>query len=169
MAIYGYLFLAIALITGGASAVAYKKGSTAAEQRAAVVMSQHIAADATAFAEATRKAHETEVLLTIAQLEVSQAYEKGREDAEVQGKRVADDLRSGALRLQQRWAGCETQLLSTASAAASQPDAAGWDRSESAGRIVRAAKQCDAQVEGLQQLLKTEREQMSKPDSSSRR
>mgnify|MGYP000930139085 CR=1 FL=1 len=49
--------------------------------------------------------------------------------------------------------------MSTATPAPSEPDAGTGDREESAGRIVQAADECDAQVKGLQELLRLERKQ----------
>lgn len=84
-------------------------------------------------------------------------YEQEREDAESKGAAVADGLRAGNLRLQQRWAGCEARVFDLA-AASGQPDGAADDRADSAGRIVRAAAACDAQVRGLQALVRADRE-----------
>lgn len=84
-------------------------------------------------------------------------YEQERGDAESKGAAVADGLRAGNLRLQQRWAGCEARVPDLA-AASGQPDGAANDRADSAGRIVRAAAACDAQVRGLQALILADRE-----------
>lgn len=84
-------------------------------------------------------------------------YEQEKADAESKGAAVADGLRAGNLRLQQRWAGCEARVSDLA-AASGQPDGAADDRADSAGRIVRAAAACDAQVRGLQALVRADRE-----------
>jgi hypothetical protein len=78
-------------------------------------------------------------------------------DAESKGVAVAAGLRAGNLRLQQRWAACEARVSDLA-ASAGQPDGAADDRADSAGRIVRAAAACDAQVRGLQALVRADRE-----------
>lgn len=88
---------------------------------------------------------------------VATQYEQEKADAESKGAAVADGLRAGNLRLQQRWAGCEARVSDLA-AASGQPDGAADDRADSAGRIVRAAAACDAQVRGLQALVRTDRE-----------
>ncbi|MDT3468931.1 endopeptidase [Stenotrophomonas maltophilia] len=88
---------------------------------------------------------------------VATQYEQGKADAESKGAAVADGLRTRALRLQDRWTGCEARMSDLA-ASASQPDAAADDRADSAGRIVRAAAACDAQVRGLQALVRADRE-----------
>lgn len=84
-------------------------------------------------------------------------YEQEKADAESKGAAVADGLRAGSLRLQQRWAGCEARVSDLA-AASGQLDGAADDRADSAGRIVRAAAACDAQVRGLQALVRADRE-----------
>ena len=97
--------------------------------------------------------------LADAQNAVSAAYEKGKRDAEQTSKRVVADLRAGNLVLRNRWAVCEANLgVPTATPAPSEPDAGAGDREESAGRIIQAAAQCDAQVNGLQELLTLERQ-----------
>ncbi len=90
--------------------------------------------------------------------EAAQNYEKGKADAEEASKQVVAGVRSGALRLRDQWATCRATVAAVSSAASGrQPDAAADDRAASAGRIVRAAAQCDAQVRGLQQALIGER------------
>lgn len=88
---------------------------------------------------------------------VATQYEQEKVDAESKGAAVADGLRAGNLRLQQRWAGCEARVSDLA-ASPGQPDGAADDRADSAGRIVRAAAACDAQVRGLQALVRADRE-----------
>ncbi len=88
---------------------------------------------------------------------VATQYEQEKADAESKGAAVADGLRAGNIRLQQRWAGCEARVSDLA-ASAGQPDGAADDRAESAGRILLAAAQCDAQVRGLQALVRADRE-----------
>ncbi|MBA0362375.1 endopeptidase [Stenotrophomonas maltophilia] len=88
---------------------------------------------------------------------VATQYEQEKADAESKGAAVADGLRAGNLRLQQRWAGCEARVSDLA-ASTDQPDGAPDDRADSAGRIVRAAAACDAQVRGLQALIRSDRE-----------
>lgn len=88
---------------------------------------------------------------------VATQYEQEKADAESKGAAVADGLRAGNLRLQQRWAGCEARVPDLA-ASPGQPDGAADDRADSAGRIVRAAAACDAQVRGLQALVRADRE-----------
>ena len=88
---------------------------------------------------------------------IAAKYEQDKIDAEAAAKRTADDLRAGNLRLRQQWEGCKAGGVPQVNRAAGQPDAAADDRAESAGRIVAAADQCDAQVKGLQQFVLSER------------
>lgn len=88
---------------------------------------------------------------------VATQYEQEKADAESKGAAVADGLRTRALRLQDRWAGCEARVSNLATSSG-QPDGATDDRADSAGRIVRAAAACDAQVRGLQALVRADRE-----------
>lgn len=84
----------------------------------------------------------------------AEKYEQDKRHAQEQADRVVADMRAGTLRLRREWAGCETARVSAATAAAAEPDATAADRSESAGRIVRAAAECDAQVTGLQEVIR---------------
>lgn len=88
---------------------------------------------------------------------VATQYEQEKADAESKGAAVADGLRSRAIRLQDRWAGCEARVSDLATSPG-QSDGAADDRADSAGRIVRAAAHCDAQVRGLQALILSDRE-----------
>lgn len=87
---------------------------------------------------------------------VATQYEQEKADAEKRASDIGDQLRAGNLRLQQRWAGCEARVSDLATAPG-QPDGAADDRADSAGRIVRAAAACDAQVRGLQALILSDR------------
>lgn len=157
--IYGYLVAALLVVVVSAAGVGYRQGAKHAAATAELAMAEHLAADRKAEADHAAQVRQLEQNLAAAQANASEAYEKGKRDAEAIGAAVAADLRSGNLRMQQRWARCETQLMSDVAPGTSQPDAATRDREESAGRIIRAAAQCDAQVRGLQELLRLERKQ----------
>lgn len=90
--------------------------------------------------------------------EIAESYERGKKDAQVTSDRIAADLRAGNLKLRNAWAGCETQLLSDATASASRIDAGADDRAASASTIVRAAAEADAQIRGLQALVIADRD-----------
>jgi len=90
---------------------------------------------------------------------IAAKYEQDKIDAEAAAKRTADDLRAGNLRLRQQWEGCKAGGVPKANGAAGQPDAAADDRAESAGRIVRAADDADAQIMALQDFIRSERQE----------
>lgn len=87
--------------------------------------------------------------------DIAAKYEQEKTDAQAAADRTIADLRAGNVRLQNRWAGCPA--VPQATPAAGQPDGAADDRIESAGRVVRAAAECDAQVRGLQALVMADR------------
>lgn len=85
-------------------------------------------------------------------------YEDEKRAIETESARTVADLRAGNLRLRKLWeAPAATADLSRAVASAGQPDDQAADRAESAGRIVRAAAECDAQVRGLQAVIEADR------------
>lgn len=161
-AIYGYIVAALLVVVAIVGGVGYWQGGKHAATAAELAMVEHLAADRKAESDHKDKVRQLEQALATAQAGVSEAYEKGKEDAEATGTAVTADLRAGNLRLHRRWTGCEAQRLSDAAAFASELDATAGNREKSAGRIVRAAAQCDAQVRGLQELLILEREQLNK-------
>ena len=153
------LIIAAMLGLGGAGAAGYYKGKVDAERVAKLAMNKHLIEDREAERIATEAANRYKDALTTAQNAVSAAYEKGKKDAEATAKHTVADLRAGNLVLHNRWASCQASLgMPAAPAAPGEPDAGTADRAESAGRIVQAAAQCDAQVRGLQQLLILERQ-----------
>ena len=160
------LILATILGLGGAGTAGYHKGKADAERAAKIAMSEHLAEDREAERAATEAADRYKDALTTAQNAVSAAYEKGKADAEANAKRVVADLRAGNLVLRDRWTSCQASSgLPRPTPDTSEPDARTADRDESAGRIVQAAAQCDAQVKGLQSLLRLERQ--SQPEVGS--
>lgn len=160
------LILATILGLGGAGTAGYHKGKADAERAAKIAMSEHLAEDREAERVATEAANRYKDALATAQNAVSAAYEKGKADAEANAKRVVADLRAGNLVLRDRWTSCQASSgLPRPTPDTSEPDARTADRDESAGRIVQAAAQCDAQVKGLQSLLRLERQ--SQPEVGS--
>jgi hypothetical protein len=133
---------------------AYTNGYNAANVRAEKVIGQFAQAEA----DAQAKARAAEAKSAGENARIADAYEKGKQDAEAAGKRVADDLRAGNLKLRNRWQGCQaTDRVSDAATRAAESDAEAADRAESAGRIVRAAREADEQIKGLQDILRAER------------
>lgn len=145
------LIASVVLAAALGGAIGYFHGVSVEGDRAAAEMSEHLAADRTAERDAVGQTKDTNIDLTEAVHAAAQdAYKKGYEDAEAARARTVADLRSGNLQLRDHWAGCETQRLADSAAAAAELGRSARDREESAGRIVQAADQCDAQVIGLQ-------------------
>lgn len=92
--------------------------------------------------------------------DIGAQHEEDRRDAETVPAAVAADLRAGNLRLRKEWAGCETQRLSDATAAAVERDALAASRDEAAGRIVRVGRDADDQLRACQAVVLADR---SKP------
>lgn len=90
---------------------------------------------------------------------IAAKYEQDKINAEADAKRIVADLRAGNLRLRQQWEGCKAGGVSATAGSPGQPDAAADDRAESAGRIVRAADDADAQIRALQDFIRSERQE----------
>ena len=143
----------IALLAWGGHGL-YRAGYDKANVRAEKIIGDMAKAEA----KAQQKARDTEHKLAQANDKAAQQYEQGKADAEAAGKRVTADILAGNVRLRREWQGCETDRLSGAAARAAEPDATANDRAESAGRIVRAAREADEQIKGLQDILRAERQ-----------
>lgn len=116
------------------------------------------AALAAAQVEASEAARQQEQNMARAANAAAAAYEQGKRDAEQAAADVVAGLRAGNLRLRDQWQGCKARGVPGVAGSASEPDAAGDGRAESAGRIVRAADECAAQVSGLQDFIRSERQ-----------
>ena len=144
--------LALAYWLGGQGARA-----DMAEQRA--TYERTIAASAKAETEAVNKVRKLEQAKAQELAAIAEQYEQDKTDAEATHDRLVADLRAGNERLHVRWQAAQaTARLSGAVASAAEPDAAERDRQESAGRIIAAADQCDAQVAGLQAVIRADRQ-----------
>lgn len=84
---------------------------------------------------------------------IADKYERDKRAADEAQRKLVADLRNGAVRLQDRWSRC----VSDSAATAAELDAARRDREESAARIVRAARDADDQIRGLQEVIKADR------------
>lgn len=82
-------------------------------------------------------------------------YERGKADANADANAVIAGLRGGSLKLRDDWTPSVTGGVPATAASLAGADAAERRRQESAGRIVGAAEQCDAQVAGLQQVIRS--------------
>jgi len=146
--VYLWIGAALALFAGGAYI-----GHDYTAAKAKVAMQTHLAADRKAEADAVDRVRKAEKATADALAKISDSYEKGKKDAQSDYEKTVADLHTGTLRLQSRWATCETGRVSNAAAAARELDAITRDREESAARVVLAAATCDRQVKGLQDLL----------------
>ncbi len=91
---------------------------------------------------------------------IAQEYLEELSNAKAESDRVVADLRAGTIRLQERWRGCgEPSPVPDFDAGTRAPDAVTIDREASAGRVLRAAIECDAQVRGLQAIIRKDRGQ----------
>ncbi|WP_261370013.1 endopeptidase [Lysobacter antibioticus] len=150
----------LALLIGLAALVLWQRGSLSAAERARdAAVEQRDSAVAERdnankiIADERRRADEANA--------IAAKFEQEKRDAEANGAAVAAGLRAGSLSLRKRWEGCEARM-SAAGAGGGEPDAGAADRAESAGRIVRAAAECDAQVRGLQAQVKADRAEVTK-------
>lgn len=91
---------------------------------------------------------------------IAQEYLEELSNAKAESDRVVANLRAGTLRLQDRWRGCgESPGVPDPFAGTRAPDAVTLDREASAGRIIGAAAECEAQVTGLQAIIRKDRGQ----------
>lgn len=88
---------------------------------------------------------------------IATRYEGDKNAIERQAAADLASLRDGSIRLRQQWQGCEARQAAVGGTTG-QSDGGADDRAESAGRIVRAAAECDAQVQGLQSVIRSDRE-----------
>ena len=84
-------------------------------------------------------------------------HEEDRASAPSVADAVVADLRADRLRLRREWAGCETQRLSEASAAAVERDALAQRREQLAGEIVRIGRDADDHVRACQAVIRADR------------
>lgn len=107
---------------------------------------------------ATKNAREEEADKAARAALVAEAYEKGKLDAEELGKAAVADLVAEHRQLRKRWAACSAAIgVPTPIDSTGIADAEAASRAESAGRIVRAAAECEAQVVGLQDFILADR------------
>lgn len=148
--------LALVLAFGAGAAVGYIPGwGKAVKAELALSKVERDAAQQVAIAE--QMAREAEHRHAADMARIGLEHQEALKNAQAGYDRTVADLRSGNLRLQERWRSCAANLPS-AGGAGSVADAGADDRSESAARIVRAAAECDAQVRGLQSVILADRQ-----------
>lgn len=109
-------------------------------------------------AQAAKAAADRYIQRAEAQAAAASQYQKALNDANRRADATVADLLAGNLRLRKLWQGCQAvSAAGSAAAAGFGVDGGTDDRDASAGRIVRAAAKCDAQVRGLQAVVRGER------------
>ena len=89
---------------------------------------------------------------------IAEQYEQDKATNDRKQSDLVASLRAGNERLHQRWqAAIATGDLPRTVASAAESDAAARDREESAARAVRAAADADAQIRGLQEVIRADR------------
>ncbi|WP_125077018.1 hypothetical protein [Pseudoxanthomonas sp. SGT-18] len=114
--------------------------------------------DAKAEARAQQGARVAEQATAEALSDIGTELEEERSSAETLPAAVAADLRAGNLRLRREWAGCETQRMSDAAAAAVERDALAASREDLAGALVRVGRDADDQLRACQAVILAYRE-----------
>lgn len=87
-------------------------------------------------------------------------YQEALTNANRKNDRTVADLRAGTLRFRKLWEDCSAAVPAPGEAAPGgrSPDEGAELRAASAGRIIGAGAECDAQVIGLQKILMDERQ-----------
>lgn len=85
---------------------------------------------------------------------IGEQYEQDKADAQAQYERDLAALRAGHLRLRREWT-CPTQPA--ADAGKPEPDGDAELREQGAADIVRLAREADAQIRGLQEVIREDR------------
>lgn len=140
--------------------VSHYKAQVASITANHAVEAQRVAELATKASEAARAAEHTQAAAFDA---IAQQYEQDKTDAQAKADRTIAELRTGNLRLRDMWA---TQArASEVAASAGQPDAAADGCSGVAIDLFRAidpiVQQQDAQIRGLQAVLRAERSEQA--------
>lgn len=107
----------------------------------------------------TQRTLEHERARSAALAQVAQQYEQDKADAQIEADRLADDLRADNRRLRSHWqAAIATSQLSRESAAASFADGGAELRQRDIAAVRGIVGRCQAQVIGLQAIVKADRQ-----------
>lgn len=152
------VLFAIVVLSGG---IGYSLGNKSGRialadyQKAAA---EQTAKDADKLAKLTQEYRETEQAHAAQLNDVATQYEADKRAIETNAERLVSDLRSDNRRLHKRWQVAQAAAsVSGTQPSPGQPDAAERERQDSAARIIAAADQCDAQVAGLQEVIRADR------------
>ncbi|KKW48813.1 hypothetical protein [Xanthomonas citri] len=150
--------IAIALIAALAwSGAMFGAGWTWRGDRAEGATSEQKAGDALGALAGEQAARSTEHKQAEVLAAIGAKHEEDRQAAQAVPDAVVADLRSGALKLRDGWASCETQRLTEASAGAAERDAAAERRDEFAGAVVRVGRDADDQLRACQAVVAADR------------
>lgn len=140
---------AVALLAG----LSFWAGWEWRDRSADLAISKQALKQAQAETKAVESASETEHAQAAKLAEIGETHERDRAAAPSVADAVVADLRADRLRLRREWAGCETQRLSEASAAAVERDAAAAGREQLAGAVVRVGREADDQLAACQAVI----------------
>ena len=115
-------------------------------------------ADITAVVEAVQDARTTEHTRADRMADIGDEHEVKRGDAAGVPASVVADLQSGALQLRDELAGCATDRLSGATAAAIERDAANQLRGQIAGAVVQVGRDADDLASACRAVIWADRE-----------
>lgn len=116
----------------------------------------HLSADRAAEAVAKQRARLKEQQDRDAFAVIGATFDQEKTNATAKGNAVAAGVRSGAIRLRPQWT-CPAGDRAEVAGPATVADADAALRAASVGRIIAIGAEADAQVTGLQELLKAER------------
>ncbi|MEA9551731.1 hypothetical protein ABFU65_12015 [Xanthomonas campestris pv. raphani] len=148
------LKLAIAV---GLLAISFWAGWTWRGDRAETAVATDEAATGKQALQVEQAARATEHQQAKALADIGAKHEEDRQAAQAVPDAVVADLRSGALKLRDGWASCETQRLTEAAAGTRERDAGTQRREEFAGRIVRIGRDADDQLRACQSVVAADR------------
>lgn len=149
--------IALLLAVLGIGGALYYRG-TAADEGARADAQQSRADTLVLNLAASEAARDKEHASAIKAERIAAIYEQDKIHAQQNADQLAADLRSQRVRLRNVWTCPDVASVPAPSHTAAEPDAAANDRTDSAARIVGAADRCDAQVKGLQNFIRAERE-----------
>lgn len=142
----------LALLAWGGHGL-YKAGANSERVRAEKVIAEFAKAEA----DAQAKARKAEQALAEGIAKADAKHQQELADAKASRDRTIAGLRSGAIKLRDEWAGCETDRLSSAATGAIGPDDAAERRISGTGRVLEAVDDDAAKIRGLQDILRAER------------
>jgi len=140
----------------------YAAGVHAGRAEVQVKFDKHLSADRGAEAIAKQRAKLKEEQDRAAFAVIGATFDQEKTHAAEKGNAVAAGIRTGAVRLRPQWT-CPASDRAEVAGAAQVVDENADLRAASAGRIIAIGAEADAQVTGLQEPLRAERERPIQP------